>query len=257
MLLYDRAYFLGALEGLASKQLGTAREYALLAKAAALSGHADLAVQLLRAGRFTFTANAQLEQLEAQFAALYPERTEVRSARRFEKVFCIGLSRTGTSSMASVLSGLGYKTAHWTSPRTGKVITWDDIEEFEALSDTPISFLLEPLFRMYPDAGFIYTTRPIASWSDSLERHFHWCDGLKGLRAACEPTARGKHPGVADSPHWRLIHKALYASHDSWEDAYNAHHQRVTALYHRHDRPGGRGLREVRRDHPVSQAAQA
>lgn len=84
------------------------------------------------------------------------------------KIFGIGLSRTGTTSLALALHRLGYKTAHF---RVGDRIIDDGIiEEYEALTDIPVACRFTELDRKYPGSRFIYTVRPISEWLDSCQR---------------------------------------------------------------------------------------
>lgn len=82
------------------------------------------------------------------------------------KIFGIGLSRTGTSSLTYALRILGYKACHF--PTNLNVA----LEEYEALTDTPIARDYKQLDKLYPGSKFILTTRELKSWLNSMERHF-------------------------------------------------------------------------------------
>ena len=71
-------------------------------------------------------------------AAAYARFAEVRETRDFGRpVFCIGLSKTGTTSLAEAMTILGYSSAHWTSPLSGDLVTPDDAWFFDFISDAP------------------------------------------------------------------------------------------------------------------------
>jgi len=82
------------------------------------------------------------------------------------KIFGIGLSRTGTSSLTYALRILGYKACHF--PRDLNT----SLEEYDALTDTPIARDYKRLDVLYPGSKFILTVRDIPSWLKSMEKHF-------------------------------------------------------------------------------------
>lgn len=84
------------------------------------------------------------------------------------KIFGIGLSRTGTTSLQFALMKLGFKTAHY--PMT--LYTDNDYqicEEFQAFCDSPIPLIYPELDRRYSDSKFILTTRNKNAWLESME----------------------------------------------------------------------------------------
>jgi Sulfotransferase domain len=95
------------------------------------------------------------------------------------KVFGIGLSRTGTTSLTVALKGLGYRAAHFPSDddtrrevtahvRAGTgPIELTILKELDALTDTPISCVYEGLDSGYPGSKFILTVRDRSSWLES------------------------------------------------------------------------------------------
>jgi hypothetical protein len=94
------------------------------------------------------------------------------------KVFGIGLSKTGTLSLARALTRVGIKTKHFPDDRT----TQDELRrgryelsifrEYQGLVDIPVAPYYAQFDRVYPSARFILTTRPTDAWLTSLERHF-------------------------------------------------------------------------------------
>lgn len=119
------------------------------------------------------------------------------------KVFCIGLSRTGTTSLSNILSDLGYNVIHYPlqlfiSPelidikykfdRTNKILKFQErklnkqiekilknsnykniFQKYNAFSDLPIPLYYKDLFYKFPNSKFIYTYREEESWIKSIE----------------------------------------------------------------------------------------
>jgi len=83
------------------------------------------------------------------------------------KVFCMGLPKTGTTSIGKAFDILGLKHNAATDSTLAirdicngsyKYIT-EQINEFEAFEDTPYHLIYDWLHYMYPDAKFILTER--------------------------------------------------------------------------------------------------
>lgn len=76
------------------------------------------------------------------------------------KVFGIGLSRTGTTSLTKALEILGYHARHADG--------LNDILFYEALTDIPIAAAWKELALAFPEAKFILTTRNPKHWIESF-----------------------------------------------------------------------------------------
>ena len=85
-----------------------------------------------------------------------------------DKVFGIGLSRTGTVSLTAALKGLGYKAKHY--PHLLKVI--ETAEAYDAVTDSPVVPYMETLARLYPRARFVLTVRDEEGWLVSCKAHY-------------------------------------------------------------------------------------
>lgn len=83
------------------------------------------------------------------------------------KVFGIGLSKTGTTSLTTALRRLGYNAVHYPVQPVFKAA-----EMFDAITDLPAAAHYDPLGMVYPLAKFILTIRDIDSWLESCSRHF-------------------------------------------------------------------------------------
>lgn len=81
------------------------------------------------------------------------------------KVFGIGLSKTGTQSLAIALRMLGFTVIHYPW-------NWDDILKHDAACDIPIAARFKLLDAMFPDAKFIMTIRERQAWLKSCSKHF-------------------------------------------------------------------------------------
>jgi len=124
-------------------------------------------------------------------------------------VFGIGLSKTGTSSLAEALKVLGYKVKHypldsteWTGPKKIQAVlpvlnslnrllgkeffsyretlynnyenrfNLSYFENYDAACDLPLALYYKELHEYYPEAKFILTTRDLNQWLQSAEKHF-------------------------------------------------------------------------------------
>jgi hypothetical protein len=78
------------------------------------------------------------------------------------KIFGIGLSRTGTTSLTFALSQLGLHAHHF--PRSREVI-----DAADAVTDTPVAASFVELDVAYPGSKFILTLRDLPGWLDSCQ----------------------------------------------------------------------------------------
>jgi hypothetical protein len=96
------------------------------------------------------------------------------------KVFGIGLSKTGTVSLARALTKLGIKTKHFPDDKTTQEelrrgdYNLSILNEFQALVDIPVAPYYAQLEALFPDGKFVLTTRPTDSWLTSFENHFEF-----------------------------------------------------------------------------------
>ena len=95
------------------------------------------------------------------------------------KVFGIGLSKTGTTSLYAALDSLGYRSGTYRHLKKLKPKRWfkgdfnkDYLARFDALTDLPIGTFFGDLDRRYPGSKFILTVREIESWLESVRKHF-------------------------------------------------------------------------------------
>jgi 3'-phosphoadenosine 5'-phosphosulfate (PAPS) 3'-phosphatase len=93
------------------------------------------------------------------------------------KLFGIGLSKTGTTSLANALQILGYKTKDnmgVVKYATGDLssVDLDVVDAHDALTDTPIPSFYRALDARYPGSKFILTVRDSEGWLTSCKKQF-------------------------------------------------------------------------------------
>jgi hypothetical protein len=153
--------------------------------------------------------------------------------RQPPKVFGIGLSRTGTTSLNSAFEQLGLRSIHFPhGPETRKEIMGylatgggdlrlSVLADCDALTDTPVCATFEALDGAYPGSRFILTVREKDAWLRSCEAYW---------RSVIEPFLRD-HPGSPFSVYVAAIGHALYGSGEfqveRFSRAYDAYHTRV------------------------------
>ena len=94
------------------------------------------------------------------------------------KVFGLGLSRTGTTTLGKCLTILGY-TVTDNSFEQLKLVKegnldpiWEITNKFDAFEDLPWPFIYKELYKKYPNAKFILTThKDEETWLKSYIRH--------------------------------------------------------------------------------------
>jgi hypothetical protein len=95
------------------------------------------------------------------------------------KIFGIGLSKTGTTSLFAALDMLGFRTITYRHLLRLGLEDWrsglfsaDYLEGVEAATDLPIGTYFRELDALYPGSKFILTERPLEPWLASMERQF-------------------------------------------------------------------------------------
>jgi hypothetical protein len=149
------------------------------------------------------------------------------------KVFCIGLSKTATTSFTAATDLLGLFSAHYQHPLSFEMLDEEQALYFDACSDTPIAGVFERLYHQFPNARFVYTQRPMADWLASLRRHHQLHFGTHDWAALGKLTARAL-------PQPALVEASLYFRHADAEAAWHAHDRRVRGFFA--DKPPGKLL---------------
>jgi hypothetical protein len=79
------------------------------------------------------------------------------------RIYGIGLSRTGTTSLNQALYHLGYGSYH-----TNCLI---DPTRYQSMTDTVPTYFYRQLYEFYPDSKFILTVRDVDDWLRSWAKH--------------------------------------------------------------------------------------
>ncbi len=94
------------------------------------------------------------------------------------KVFGLGLSKTGTSSLAEALNLLGIRTIHYPSDESTFECLRDGryrlpiLEEYQGAVDIPVAPFYAQLDAEYPGSRFVLTIRDPEPWLRSVELHW-------------------------------------------------------------------------------------
>jgi hypothetical protein len=94
------------------------------------------------------------------------------------KVFGVGFHKTGTKSLASALTHLGYRVCGPNGVGNPNIavearqIAFELTEQYDAFQDNPWPIFYRELYHRYPDAKFILTIRPVDAWIRSAVQHF-------------------------------------------------------------------------------------
>jgi len=123
------------------------------------------------------------------------------------KIFGIGLTRTGTTSLTEALKILGYSAVHCP-------MSYEEIDKYDASTDTAVAARFEFLDLLYPNSKFILTTRDIDSWIESAS----------SLQRSC------------DDPLWKLetrsiLWKSLVFDKEKFTQGYHKHHSKVLEYF--------------------------
>jgi hypothetical protein len=94
------------------------------------------------------------------------------------KIFGIGLSKTGTSSLSEALNQLGIKSIHYPNDE----VTYHELkngnfnlsilEKYQAVADTPVVPYYPQLDKLFQGSKFILTIRDMDTWLVSVEKHW-------------------------------------------------------------------------------------
>ncbi len=132
------------------------------------------------------------------------------------KIFCVGLSRTGTSSVNKALRILGYHAKHY--PALGRLyflrlqgIRRKELRRYDALSDIAVLRFYKKLDKQFSGSRFIQTVREKESWLNS-----------------CADYLRQKR-GVATTANARRLRIDIYGVPDFDRDMFSAAYDRHLA----------------------------
>ncbi len=148
------------------------------------------------------------------------------------KIFGLGLSKTGTKSLARALAKLGYRTAHHAEhfQNVAALESWfrgdfepDALANFDAAADLPIPTFFADLDQRYPGSKFILTVRDVDKWLASVRGHWE--------RYPIEDNRSGQYRS--------LLRVSMYSMTEFAEThfrfVWNAHQRNIAAYFK--DRP--------------------
>ena len=140
-----------------------------------------------------------------------PADAPAHATRLHNKIFGVGLARTGTTSLHEAMLLLGHVSAPDSLPLLDG-IDLDFLRAHDAFFDNPIPFRYQALDTVCPNSKWIVTQRPVDDWLASIE----WLYG-PGI-ARLSPSVRE----IGDR-----VHRQLYGS-DRFDET------RLRAIYERH-----------------------
>jgi hypothetical protein len=141
-----------------------------------------------------------------------------------KKIFGVGFSKTGTSSLARALSILGYRTVHNPTDDETTIsllsgnLNCTAIRDNDAICDIMFCRHFRELDRLYPDSLFILTERDKDGWHASCTRHW------------ASRTIRSTALHNEELVDFQVYGTALYRR-DLFNDAYNAHYAAVLGYF--------------------------
>ena len=145
----------------------------------------------------------------------------------YNKIICVGLNKTGTTSLHRAFKILNFKSIHYQGKEGNiKKIIYDNyingnkllkgIENYDVYSDwnnANTNFLFKQLDKQYPKSKFILNTRDIDSWLKSRENHVNSIPNLKNKQAENPENT------------WYNIDK------EAWVKVYKEHHREVLKYF--------------------------
>ena len=90
------------------------------------------------------------------------------------KIFVIGLSRTGTTSITEALNMLGFNVHHFCSQLVQNInsnihkVNQNYSDRLDGHTDIATILVMEELASIYPNARFIHTIRPKNEWCQAM-----------------------------------------------------------------------------------------
>ena len=129
------------------------------------------------------------------------------------KVFGLGLSKTGTSSLTRALSMLDYKSAHF--------VKVNDFNKYDAITDTPIPVIYRALDLQHPNAKFVLTIRDAEDWVKSFKNHIErqeWSKRYHKMRSDALLTTM-------------QLYGTIYFDRQKFLDGYHRYNQEVKEYF--------------------------
>lgn len=148
----------------------------------------------------------------------------------FNKIFGIGLSKTGTMSLNKALEILGIHTIHYpTDKQTYEELSNGNyhlsiLKACDGITDITVSPFYAQLDKAYPNSGFILTTRDAESWLQSISKHYDQPDRIRDI-----------HQNRLNSKLRRFLRAAVYGTYrynrDRMEYVFRQHEKDVRGYF--------------------------
>jgi tetratricopeptide (TPR) repeat protein len=145
------------------------------------------------------------------------------------KIFGIGLSKTATTTLAKCLNSLGIVALHWSNPFTAELFCEDDLDLFDGFTDFNVGVNFEKYYYLYPNSKFIFTTRELEDWSNSVTGHWVYNYCVTGLEEIAADLRAGK-----EFNYGRKYYELSWGTYFREKDltvAYRAYEQRVRRFF--------------------------
>ena len=160
----------------------------------------------------------------------------------FNKVFGIGLSKTGTTSLDKALNMLGIKSKHCPTHDTTYIELVSGkydltiLSQYDALTDIVASPFYAEFDKVYPKSLFILTIRDVNDWLVSMKKHIEktllngrWIDYVNSKNVPLQPGGR------KCAKMWSFLHAAndgcLTYSEDRLKRCFELHTANVTKYF--------------------------
>jgi hypothetical protein len=114
------------------------------------------------------------------------------------KIFGLGLSKTGTTSLHHALKRLGLKSVHYPHKKEIFVGDFSWMDDYDAVSDIPVAPYYPQLDKIYPGSKFILTVRAVDQWLQSMERWWNRPDRASEYMIRMRIAVYGVHAFHAD-----------------------------------------------------------
>lgn len=135
------------------------------------------------------------------------------------RVFGIGLSRTGTSSLNAALLVLGFRARHFPSLTlfpAGLRIRRREFGRYDAMTDLPVALFFRELDRRFPGSKFVHTVRDVESWLESCARYRRFAPDFPASRRVLALRKQFYGTATFDRERFRAVHEAHGAAVRAW-----------------------------------------
>ncbi len=145
------------------------------------------------------------------------------------RAWCVGLSKTGTTSFHVFCNDIGLASAHWMNPVLGNLITPEDGDLFDVVSDSTVTYLAR-VQGIPKDRKVVATTRDVASWSRSFMQHFRLALASPGASFEKMREIANDWENLGRGKAWHDIHHELHFRFRTLVESYDFHHEWLAGL---------------------------